>query len=69
VLLLKLLLKLCRRGEGGELCGVSGIIALVGLAAEPAAACRIAGILECVRKTHAGRRARLLQGHFASLSC
>ena len=66
-----LLLKLCRRGEGGvKLHRATGIIDLLGLAADFAAACRMAGILEGVKKTSAKRCAcaRLLQGHFASLS-
>jgi hypothetical protein len=41
-----LLLKLCRRGEGGvELRRATGIIDLLGLAAVLAAACRMAGIV------------------------
>jgi hypothetical protein len=45
------LLELYRRGEGSvELCRVTGLTSmngLLGLAAELAAACRMAGTLEC----------------------
>lgn len=65
-----LLLRLCRRGEGGVKLygGLTGIIELFVLAADFAAACRMARILGCVTKTRTRCCARLLQGHFASLS-
>ena len=64
-----LLLKLCRRGEGGvKLRCVTGIIDQLGLATDFAAACRTTEILGSVKKKRARRCACLLQGHFASLS-
>lgn len=49
-----MLQKLCRRGEGGvKLHWVTGIIDLVELVAEPAAACKVAGVLECYKKARA----------------